>query len=371
MTPVCSKALKPERMEIVLQLLMLMLLAKSLPTKGQDGEAKYSNVRSDGQLEFRLKGVTEPKLPRHLKPEFYKLRIAPFLEEGNFTFSGQVDIDIRVLEDNAKNVTLHSHGLRILKATLVQQDETLLPIAHMIEVKDKQWLILLTQDTLPKDAKITLTIVFEGHLRNDSLGFFYQSYKDPVTDEVKYLAATQFQDVYARTAFPCFDDPSLKAQFKVSIGRKKTMRTLTNAANHVTASPDDDGDYVFDNYAKTPLMSTYLLAFVISSFKCSEPQQSNSGVLVRVCSKDMGPTTTNLAQSLAPRMLDFFEETLRISYPLEKLDLVALPEFSVDGMENWGLIIVPETVLNSSKVITHEVAHQWFGNYVTMKWWNE
>ena len=349
----------------MVKVMLLFLLSIFLLARAQDPRSKFSSRRLPGTFT----GVTEPRLPKHLKPHFYKLEIVPFLDEGNLTFSGRVVITIEVLEDNSKNVTFHCQDLQILNTTIILKDKTLIPITATEQDEIRNWRIIFTQEDLPIGEIFDLIIDYKGTLRNDSLGFFYQRYEDPITSEVKYLAATQFQDNYARTALPCFDDPSLKAFFQVTIGRKADMRTLSNAPL-VQYRSKETNDYVFDVYQVSPRMSTYMLAFVVASFNCSEPLKSNGGVMVRVCSKDMGPTTTYLAETLAPRILDFYERTLEIPYSLTKLDLVGLPNFG-GGMENWGLVILGDNLLNDSGIITHEIAHQWFGNYVTMSWWNE
>ena len=356
-------------MRELLVLFVLLVSANIRTSKAQlnGNSSTGNNSYNCGRDTFNA--VTEARLPTHLRPVLYDLKIEPFLEEGNFTFKGRVVISIEVLEADAKNVTLHSAGLRILSVTIVDKNGTVIPIAETAEDKEKHWLIIFTQEALHEGRTISVTIDYDGNLRNDNLGFFYQTYLDPVTLEVKYVAATQFQDAYARTALPCFDDPSMKAVFQVSIERKAAMKTLSNAVLNFTYHKNHD--YHIDVYRPSPIMSTYLLAFVVTSFECSEAQSGINGALISVCSQFGGRNKPHLAQTVAPKILDFFDQTFGISYQLEKLDFVGVPNFYFEAMENWGLIIGSNPFLENFNTIAHEIAHQWFGNFVTMKWWNK
>lgn len=355
-------------MRELLVLFVLLVSANIRTSKAQlnGNSSTGNNSYNCGRDTFNA--VTEARLPTHLRPVLYDLKIEPFLEEGNFTFKGRVVIAIKVLEADAKNVTLHSAGLRILSVTIVDKNGTVIPIAKTAEDEEKHWLIIFTQEALHEGRTISLTIDYEGNLRNDDWGFFYQTYNDPETSGVKYVAATQFQDNFARMALPCFDDPSLKAVFLVSISRRADMTSLSNAA--LDFSIENNG-YVLDVYKLSPLMPTYLLAFAIKSFNCSEPYTGINAALIRVCSRYTKADKTYLAQNVASKVLDYFDETLGISYPLEKMDLLALPGYTEGGMENWGLIIGGEHYPEDISTLVHEIAHQWFGNFVTMKWWNE
>ena len=354
-------------MRKVFLVLLILALANPRLTRALRVKTVTTGEKSKVCGSVMFPAVSEPILPRHLKPESYELSITPFLEAGNFR--GTVVITIEVLADKSQNVTLHSKDLTILNAAIVQEDETVVHIARIVEDKEKDWLIIFTEETLTRGTIIILTINYDGQLRNDNLGFFYQTYLDPVTLEVKYVAATQFQDAYARTALPCFDDPSMKAVFQVSIERKAAMKTLSNAVLNFTYHKNHD--YHIDVYRPSPIMSTYLLAFVVTSFECSEAQSGINGALISVCSQFVGRNKPHLAQTVAPKILDFFDQTLGISYQLEKLDFVGVPNFYFEAMENWGLIIGSNPFLESFNTIAHEIAHQWFGNFVTMKWWNK
>ncbi len=149
--------------------------------------------------------------------------------------------------------------------------------------------------------------------------------------------------------------------------------------------PMSDNDiYVWDMYQETPVMSTYNLAFVISSFTYKQSEARSNGVQFRTWSRKSVADQMDLAAELGPQILEFFENHLNVSYPLPKMDMIAIPDFSYGAMENWGLITFQESSLlynvgqnaesdkdNLIQTIAHEMAHQWFGNLVTSNWWSE
>ncbi|ETN63471.1 protease m1 zinc metalloprotease [Anopheles darlingi] len=337
------------------------------------------------------------RLPRSLKPLTYDIRLKPWLDEDNFTFYGTVDIVVSVLE-NCNNVTLHAVALNILDATVEwnemenEYDATEIPhssehgiarryieIDHNITIANKQFFVLMLKQELQKGEQYVIRIRYEGILNDYLQGFYRSSYT--MNNETKWIATTQFQPTDARRAFPCFDEPALKAQFTISIARKKNnMTSLSNMPrlhSYEATEPELLG-YVWDVYQQSVPMSTYLVAFVV----CDYVNISNANF--SVWTRADAINSARYALSVGPKLLKFLEGFFHIDYPLPKLDMIALPDFSAGAMENWGLITYRETAMlyeekvsaisNKQHVITvvaHELAHQWFGNLVTPSWWTD
>ncbi len=245
---------------------------------------------------------------------------------------------------------------------------------------------------------------FTAPLRDDVDGLYRGSYLRSAAGgtageeeevEVVHLASTQFEPTHARKAFPCFDQPDLKATFEVSLGRIWYMSSLANMPpkERGTGVPMKCNDaYVWDHYQTTVPMSTYLNAFVVSDFGYRESDGGDDGdgngngggVRFRIWSRKEFLRRTRYAASVAPRISRFFEDYLEVPYPLPKQDMIAIPDFGAGAMENWGLITYRENLLlydpslpsrsarqSIAAIVAHELAHQWFGNLVTMHRWGD
>jgi aminopeptidase N len=226
-------------------------------------------------------------------------------------------------------------------------------------------------------------------------GFYRSKYKPtveatksvPRDDEYHYMFSTQFESCDARRAFPCFDEPNLKATFDFEIEIPEDQVALSNMPEKETKKGRKDGLKVV-TFDTTPVMSTYLLAWAVGDFEYVEAftkrKYNGKELPVRVYTTKGLKEQGRYALEHAPQIVDYFSEIFRIDYPLPKSDLLAVHEFSHGAMENWGLVTYRTTaVLFDEKqsdqryknrvayVVAHELAHQWFGNLVTMDWWNE
>ncbi len=231
---------------------------------------------------------------------------------------------------------------------------------------------------LPKGRGV-LSLKFKGLLTDKLKGFYLSKYKHQGKE--KHIATTQFEPTDARRAFPCFDEPAQKAVFEVSL---KTPKNLTAISNTIeTEILEHEGGYKVVNFAPSPKMSTYLLAFIVGDFEFIQAR-SKDNVLVRVFVTPGKKSQGQFALNTAIRALEFYNNYFDIPYPLPVLDLIALPDFASAAMENWGAITYRETALLVDEkqtsaankqwvaiVIAHEIAHQWFGNLVTMDWWTD
>ena len=313
------------------------------------------------------------RLAADIRPTHYKLKLEPDLEK--FVFRGTETIAIEAVRA-FKQITLHSADIRIRKAVLRAQDAVHENKKITYDAKFETATIHFGE-TLAA-GKAGLDIEFEGTLNDKMHGFYRTSYQ--VRGEKKWGAATQFEATDARRAFPCFDEPEMKARFDVTL---KVPAGLTALSNMPIKERARDGNLEEIHYETSPVMSTYLLCFVIAELEYLQARDKN-GVWIRVYTTPEKKEQGRFALDVALHTLPYFAEWFNIPYCLPKLDMVALPDFASGAMENWGLVTYRETTLlidaeNSSaqarqrvaEVIDHELAHQWFGNLVTMEWWTD
>ncbi len=307
------------------------------------------------------------RLTKNVVPISYHIELKPDLE--NFTFSGIEHIALSILKPT-KTITLHSKEVEIITADIEKS------FAKINYNKKSETATFTFSKIIPK-GKHKLSLVFKGIL-NDKMRGFYRS-KYFVNGKERHMATTQFEATDARKAFPCFDEPAHKAVFHVSLIVPKGKTAISNTLP-ISVGEHESGFEII-KFAPTPKMSTYLLAFIVGDFEYIE-KKSSRGVIVRVYTTPGKIKHAKFALDVTVRTLEFYEKYFDIPYPLDTLDMIALPDFSSLAMENWGAITFREVGLlvdekNSStetkelvvEVIAHELAHQWFGNLVTMEWW--
>ncbi|XP_077259452.1 endoplasmic reticulum aminopeptidase 1 isoform X1 [Temnothorax americanus] len=322
------------------------------------------------------------RLPAFAHPIRYNITMHPNLT--TLEFRGRVTIEFFV-DEETKFIVFHSKNLTI-KEQIVKDDHEELKIAKLLEYPKREQLYLELEDTsFRKKNNYTLYLSFNSTLNSTDLkGFYFSSYTTP-EGEYRYLATTRFEPTYARMAFPCFDEPQFKAKFKISIYRDRFHIALCNmpAINTEEAGFYLGTNLLRDDFQESVDMSTYLVAFVVCDFKrVFELTQRNTSVSVYATSHML--PHMKYAMITAARIMDYFESFFGIPYPLPKQDIVAIPNFEPVAMENWGLITIRESFLMYDQqetptklqeyiavIMAHELAHQWFGNLVTMKWWND
>jgi len=329
--------------------------------------------------------VTDVRLPRHLVPVNYKLELVPFIIPDNFSVRGYAEIEMDCTEP-AYNVTLHATDIEIENESVIvmEKDGDAIEIFNIDYDTDREFFIANLNAGLEAGKTYVIKIHYTAHLNDNLKGFYRSVYKDRTTGEEEYIAVTQFQPTDARRAFPCFDEPGIKATYQVSLGRKPNMSSMSNmpivSEGEAMAGTSD---YVWDRYQQSVKMSTYLVAFVVSKFKFVETTRENN-VRFRIWSEPNSLEQTSYANDIGPKMLEFFEGYFNVQFPLPKQDMIAIPDFGAGAMENWGLITYRETALlykegvssasNKERiaiVVSHELAHQWFGNLVTPSWWTD
>jgi aminopeptidase 2 len=293
-----------------------------------------------------------------------------------------VRYSLEVVKDT-NSISLNVAELNI-NSTKLEKDSHLISSSPQIHHNDDDSVTKITfHDTLKAGSKVTLTQRFTGVLNDKMVGFYRSSYEDK-DGSTKYLATTQMEPTDARRAFPCFDEPALKSKFTITLIADKKMTCLSNM--DPVSEKEVEGKYGKQKKAvtfrETPLMSTYLLAFVVGELNVIE---TNS---FRVPVRVYAPPNEDIEHGrfsleLAAKTLKFYEEVFDSQFPLPKMDMIAIPDFSAGAMENWGLVtyrivdlLLDEKTSGAAKkervaeVVQHELAHQWFGNLVTMDFWD-
>ncbi|KAM4706913.1 endoplasmic reticulum aminopeptidase 1 isoform 1-T2 [Discoglossus pictus] len=331
---------------------------------------------NSASIQFPWKDI---RLPGHILPLEYDLLIHPNLT--TLTFIGVAKITVTITKQT-NFVILHSKNLEITKtkierkmgSSLVHQDLLLL------QQPANEQIALQSADPLVVGKNYTLYIEYNANLSSSFRGFYKSTYKTQDGEE-RVLASTQFEPTAARMAFPCFDEPAFKASFLIKIRREPRHHALSNMP--IVKSVIMEGGLIEDHFDVSVKMSTYLVAFIVSDFK-SVSQVTTRGIKISVYTVPDKIEQAKYALDAAVKLLDFYEDYFSIPYPLPKQDLAAIPDFQSGAMENWGLttyresalLYDPKTSSASSKlwvtmVVAHELAHQWFGNLVTMQWWND
>lgn len=309
----------------------------------------YSNPRIKDVLDYNV-------LPKH-----YSLKIV--VKEENF--EGEEKVYLEVKKDTVQ-FNFNASDMDIRDIRLYLEGKRLEP---RIEIK-KGVGTLLFDEELKAGSSCTLTLKFKGKYSEDLSGFYKSFYNKDL------LFSTKFQPAFARRAFPCWDQPDMKATFDIAIKPLEGFVALSNSS----LKKIKEGFYYFNT---TPRMSTYLVAFISGKFE-SIVSKTKRKVPIRVYAHKDDKELGKYALNVAVECLDFFEEYFGINYPLPKLDLVTVPAFSGQAMENWGLITFRKSFLlfeedsdsishkkGVSSTVCHELAHMWFGNLVTMTWWND
>jgi puromycin-sensitive aminopeptidase len=321
--------------------------------------------------------MTDPsaahRLPYTVEPVRYALRLAPDLEAA--TFTGEVRIEATAHAEVA-TITLHGAELAVTSADVVTAG-TAQPASAAVDDEAEHIVLSLPSPVGP--GPITIVLCFSGILNDKLHGFYRSTYTDTAgTDHA--LATTQFEATDARRAFPCFDEPDRKAVFGVTLDVPVGLAAFSNAPA-LSESPLPDGGRRV-TFADTMVMSTYLVAFVVGDLVATDPVDVD-GTPVRIVHVPGKQDMTSFALEIAAHSLRFFTRWFGIPYPADKLDLLAIPDFAFGAMENLGCVTFREALLlvdptrasrleleRIADVVSHEIAHMWFGDLVTMKWWN-
>ncbi|EPE34977.1 Metalloproteases (zincins), catalytic [Glarea lozoyensis ATCC 20868] len=331
-------------------------------------------------------------LPDNIKAINYDISIHDLEMGGAFGYQGTVNILSKIVKPS-KDITLNTHEIKIHSAELLSGDKSFKSTGTSYD-SAKQRATLAFADEIPVAENANLVIKFQGTINNDMAGFYRSKYKPTVAPapsvakdgEDHVMFSTQFESCDARRAFPCFDEPNLKATFDFEIELPDDQVALSNMPEKGTRKSKDGFKVV--SFDRTPVMSTYLLTWAVGDFEYIEDftkrKYKGKHLPVRVYTTRGLKSQAQYALDHAPQIIDYFSEIFDIEYPLPKSDLLAVHEFSHGAMEGWGLVTYRTTAVlfdektSDSKyknriayVVAHELAHQWFGNLVTMDWWSE
>ena len=305
-----------------------------------------------------------------VNPINYKLTFEPDLKK--FTFNGMESITADC-KKSTNLITMHCAELKIISCQVKSKGKIIKSSTKTNEKKEELGIKLSEK----VKGKITIDLEFQGILNDRLLGFYRSQYIQ--NGKTKYLATTQFEAADARRAFPCWDEPEAKATFEISIIADNKFTAISNMP---IKSKKKIASKTLYNFSKTPVVSTYLIYLGVGEFEYLTGKVGK--IQIRVVTTKGNKSKGKFSLDLGKKLLTSYEKYFGIKYPLPKLDLIAVPDFAAGAMENWGAITFRETILlydpkTSStrtkqfiaEVISHEIAHQWFGNLVTMKWWND
>ncbi|CAH2245026.1 jg17423 [Pararge aegeria aegeria] len=349
----------------------------SVTYKVSTGICRCKSAISFNTMENFVKTKLTERLCSSVRPTHYRLLLSPDLETGLFV--GDVTIDVNVNQEK-RSLALHSKFLNV-DSLKVYRSSTEVSVAKFLEEVSLEQLIIHF-DTNLTPGRYHVHIKFNGNLTRNIVGFYLSHLKDKST-----MVASKFQPTYARQAFPCFDEPDFKATYDITLVKPLNYVALSNM-NEISKTLDPSSNTETVTFATSVPMSTYLACFVICNFEAKENEIMANGIgsnftLRSFAQKDQ-LHKIDFAQDIGKRATEFYIKYYEVPFPLPKLDMIAIPDYVSGATEHWGLItyretsflIDEETASSRNKIsvantVAHELAHMWFGNLVTMKWWDE
>ena len=308
------------------------------------------------------------RLPGGANPNHYALTVTMNFSDN--TYDGDEDINL-TLTKAGNTITLNAVEIDFHQVTVTAGGQTL---TAKVSSDEKSEMATFTVDKQLPAGPATVHIKYTGHLNDKLRGFYLSTYKG------RKYEVSQMESTDARVAFPCFDEPDYKATFDITAIVDKGDTAISNG--QIVSDTPGPGDKHTIKFSTSPKMSSYLVALTVGDWKCASDEVD--GIKLNVCTVPGKENMTRFPLDATKAILHYYNNYYAIKYPLPKLDQVAVPDFQAGAMENWGAIIYRETALlvdekTSSEgykqtvadVIAHEVAHQWFGDLVTMKWWDD
>ncbi|CDQ59745.1 unnamed protein product [Oncorhynchus mykiss] len=351
---------------------------KPTPPPADRGPCKPSNNTDGDWKNFRL--------PDYVKPVHYDLHLEPDLTTDLYTGSVSVHLEVsrptRHLWLHIRETFISAVPRLVLKTPQAQREVTV-AIKGCFEFKPQEYVVVEAAEELvaTKLSEVyVLSLDFQGWLNGSLVGFYRVTYTE--NGAIKKIAATDHEPTDARKSFPCFDEPNKKATYNISITHDKDYGALANMP--MEGTPETlPGNKIKTFFQRSVPMSTYLVCFAVHQFTFVE-RNSSRGIPLRIYAQPAQIRTAEYAADTTKVIFDYFEEYFNMNYSIPKLDKIAIPDFGTGAMENWGLITYREANLlydeNQSSsynkqrvasVIAHELVHQWFGNIVTMDWWDD
>ncbi|XP_027796925.2 aminopeptidase Q [Marmota flaviventris] len=336
------------------------------------------------------------RLPPWLVPLHYDLELWPRLQPDKLSvqllrFSGRVNITVRCAV-STKRLLLHSLFLDYDRAEVRgplspgTRNDTVgrVPVHDVWFAMDTQYVVLELGEALQSGSRYELHLSFSGPIFQEVReGLFLNTYTDQ--GERRALLASQMEPTFARSVFPCFDEPALKATFNITIIHHPRYVALSNMPQRGQSEKEDvnGSKWTVTTFYTTPHMPTYLVALAICDYDHVSRTERGKEIHIWARKDAIANGNADFALNITGPIFSFLEDLFNISYPLPKTDLIALPVFDNRAMENWGLLMFDESLLLLlpsdqltekktliSYILSHEIGHQWFGNLVTMNWWN-
>jgi puromycin-sensitive aminopeptidase len=315
------------------------------------------------------------RLPETIVPLTYNIKLAPDLKKSTFSGSERVVLDLKA---DSEKIYFHSKDLKISRVTISGGAGK---VESTFALDGKNDLLIITAQKSLARGKYNVDISFSGTLNEKLVGFYRSTFRDS-KGAIHVLATTQMEATDCRRMIPCLDEPAMKAKFKLTVDIDPAHVAISNSPIAKSTTDKVKGIKRVE-FAETPSMSTYLLALIVGEFESTEPV-SVDGTPIRVWSVKGKKHLGHYSRDMAVKLLPFFNSYFKIAYPWKKLDLVAVPDFEAGAMENPGAITFRETLLlvdpqtasvdslrDVCNVLAHEMAHMWFGDLVTMAWWDD
>ncbi|CAL1528269.1 unnamed protein product [Lymnaea stagnalis] len=361
------------------QTVVQLQLPNKPPSEQKPGSTGLNSVEKEGDEPWLSLRLSRDVLPVH-----YDITIFPDFYDSAGEFYGNETLEVQVVKPT-RHFLLHVNTLymNVTRSQLVDnvtgED---IEISRTFNYLPNEFFVIESKTVVERPVKIKLQ--FEGSLTKAITGLYKSTYLNTKTNKTRNLATTQFEPTYARQAFPCLDEPNMKAEFTITLVHRPEYIALSNMPQDGQASPHGDStDLVASKFQRSVRMSTYLVGLIVCDFEFKETTSSN-GKRIRVYATPDKVDQTVYALEMAKHTLDTYEVLFQLNYPLPKQDLIAIPDFRSGAMENWGLITFRERNLlydpeevslsgkeNVAQVVAHEMSHQWFGDIVTMDWWND
>ncbi|XP_049842575.1 aminopeptidase Ey-like isoform X1 [Schistocerca gregaria] len=381
-----------------LWLLVLLLQSQSASGTGPDDTDSMAATQVSGPERGKLHGTTVTqasgtnasssfRLSNEVLPSHYDIFLETYLGDDSegFMFKGHVVITlsatapVRELRLHAKNLMVDEEAVR-----LTSQGPPAPALRRVQLDADRDFLVLQLDGPLEPGAAYRLRLAFAAPLEQGLAGYYRSSYRDRASGDTRWMAVTQFEPTDARRAFPCFDEPAFKATFSIGLAHHNKYSAISNMPLVTSQQMEGRAEWMVDRFEQSLRMPTYLVAFVVSDLEHVDSATGDNTTLFRVWARREALLQAGYASAVGPGVLTFYERFFQVLYPLPKLDMVAIPDFAAGAMENWGLVTYRERLLlfdsavssvlakrDVASVIAHELAHQWFGNLVTMRWWTD
>ncbi|KAH3860698.1 hypothetical protein DPMN_023616 [Dreissena polymorpha] len=319
------------------------------------------------------------RLPKHVKPIHYDITLYPDFYNNNGWFYGNETVELNVTQ--ATNVILiHTNYMNVTRTTLQKADGASIAISRTFWYPANQFWVVQTMEPMHVGI-VLLRLQFDGSLTRAIVGFYKSTYK--IGTEERHLASSKFQPVDARRAFPCMDEPNIKAEYTVTLVHRPGYIALSNMPETKTVPWLHDTSLHATHFNRSVPMSTYLVCFVVCDF-ANITDVTQYGTTIRVFATPDKRSQAEYALKVMKKSMERFQQLFNVPFPLPKNDMIAIPNFVSGAMEHWGLITYREvnmlydekeaSAANKQRVavvVAHEIAHMWFGNIVTMDWWDD